>query len=85
MLCCLLAAAVVTEATDGPLLDWQYEGSAAQGARFTKVMEDRRVQELLLEVAAEAREEEFVSGALKRSAATAEEPVFDRLSAMREE
>jgi hypothetical protein len=68
---CLLAGAVPTESTDDPLLAWQYEGSAAQGARFVKVMEDRRVQELLLAVAAEPREAAFVASALKGTAVEA--------------
>lgn len=72
---CLLAAPLQARAMDEPLLGWQYEGSVAQGARFAKLMEDRRVQELLLEVAAEPRGEEFVSRRLKSSTTTAAELV----------
>ncbi len=75
----LLVAAAPTEAVDEPLLAWQYEGPSTQGARFVKVMEDRRVQELLLQVAAEPRGEAFVSGAVRGSATTAAELVDLRL------
>ncbi len=68
---CLLAPTVPAESTDGPLLAWQYEGSAVQGARFVKVMEDPRAQELLLAVAAEPREMAFVASALKEAAVKA--------------
>jgi hypothetical protein len=75
LVACLLAGALQATAMDQPLLDWQYEGSATQGARFAKLMEDRRVQELLQQVAAEPRGEEFVSECLRSSTTTAAELV----------
>jgi hypothetical protein len=67
--------AVFGQTSETPLLNYSYDGTGkpgASGPEFLKVMAHREVQKLLLEVAAEPRNQAFLEEALKGTDVTLE-------------